>query len=337
MRRAVLAGIGAVVVVAAGAVAVWAATADDPVATGRSGDACTGPGSAGLVGFDEETGAVRWTNVVGDSVSRVWAGSAPVDGTAHVVVVGEDASVRTVVAATGAVDRCPDASKPRTEDLPVATTVDASGATARDRTAGAVDVVEVDGTRRWLVDGRQLVGASAGGVVVRSDIDRGAIEHDCCDGSSPSFSLELLDLEDGHVRWSEEVLGIQAVVTDDHVLVLDQFDGAPRTSGPSASAPPQRGRVTAYSLVDGREVWHARLPGVLGELYAADGTVYVPNGRGEPTLTAIDEQTGRTRWSAPLPEPGRGGDATEYGGTSGLAVADGVVAVVVQSTEPYRD
>lgn len=335
--RWIVAGVAAVAVVVAGGLVVRAQLGHGPPAMGRPSDRCRATGGAGLVGLDQRTGRVRWSNVVGESVSRMWAGSAPVDGKAHLVVVGEDGSARTVVARTGAVDRCPVPSKPRPEDLPVPATVDASGATAVDRVAGAVDVVEADGSRRWRADGRHLVGSSSGGVVVQSDIDQTAIEDDCCNGRAPALSIEVLVPASGTIRWSKEVPGVEAVVTPTHLVVLDQFDVATDLPGPTdPGSPPTMGRITAYSLADGREAWHARLPGVLTEVYASEGTVYVPAGRDRHALIAIDEVTGARRWQAPLPEPGRGGDATLYGGTSGLAVNDGVVAVVVQSVPPHR-
>lgn len=335
--RWIVAGAAAAVVVAGGLV-VRSQADHGPVARGRPSDRCRASGGAGLVGLDQRTGHRRWTNVVGDSVSRLWAGSAAVDGKDHLVVVGEDGSVRSVVARSGAVDRCPVPSKPRPEDLPVPTTVDATGATARDRIAGAVEVIEADGALRWRAQGRHLLGASGGGVVVQTDIDQHAIEDDCCNGRAPGLSIEVLDPATGEVRWSKEAPGIEVVVTSTHVVVLDQFDVATDLPGPTdPGSAPEVGRITAYDLVDGREAWHVRLPGVLTDVYATGGTVYVPAGRHGPELVAIDEQTGRRRWRAPLPQPGRGGDATLYGGTSGLATADGVVAVVVQSVPPYRD
>ena len=333
VRRAVLVGIGLVVAALVGVLVYRSETDAEPVAVGRSSDACPAEGAAGLVGLDAATGEVRWTNVVGDSVSKVWAGSAPVDGETHVVVVGEDASVRTVVAKTGAVDRCPDAAKPRPEDLPVPTTIDASGATARDRMAGAVEVVEADGSRRWLADGRELLGASSGGLVVHSDTDPRGIE-----SSPPAFSVEALEPATGAVRWQKDLPGVEAHVTDEHVIVLDQFPGLDVVPGPHTSMmAPDHVRVTAYSLADGHEAWHATIPGLAWEFHAVDGTVFVPVVGHGLELLAIDDRTGKRRWQVPLPEPGRGGTATGFYGVPGIAVADGVVVAAVQSTEPQED
>lgn len=330
--RPIVVGLAVVVVLVAGAIGVRAVLDDGPTARGRDTDRCRAAGGAGLVGLDARTGRVRWTNVVGESVSRLWAGSAPVGGKAHVVVVGEDGSVRTVVARTGAVDRCPVPSKPRPEDLPVPSTVDASGANARDRLAGAVEVVEADGSLRWLVDDRHLLGASSGGVVVQSDIDQAAIEDDCCTGRSPAFSIEVRDPLTGDVRWSKEVPGVEVLVTDGHLIVLDQFGGKRDAPSPlDQGIDDLLARTTAFDLADGREAW--RVDGSLGELFGADGTVYLAG----TSLHAYDERTGKLRWRTLLPQPGRGGAATEPGGATALAVADGVVAVVVQSVPPHRD
>lgn len=328
--------VGWIAVVAAGVVVAIRHRAR-PIAEGRATDACPAQGPAGLVGLDLATGEVRWTNVVGDDVADLWAPASRSAGGAgsgaRAYVLGSDGSVRRVVAETGAVDRCPAAASLRPADGRVPTTLDGRGALAAHRPEtggrlGTVAVTDPDGTVRWEVSARELVGSAPGAVVVRAD--EGA---DCCAGP-PDLDVEVREAETGEVRWRAELQGLEATVTSDLLVVTDQFDGA---GVPSDHRPPDGVRVTAYDLADGRVAWRAHVDGWGSTAFAGDDTVFVPAGQGHPELVALDAGTGRVRWTARLPTPGLGGPNTEYGGMPEVAVAGDTVVAVVQSTTPYRD
>jgi len=336
LRRSTWIGFGIVIGMAALLAIGWRLLPDDstPQAKGREGDACRATGPVGLVGLDARTGEERWANVVGHDVANVWTagpdGDVTSGGSGHVFVIGDSGRVRRVDAGSGAVVACTSIRELASEDIGHPAWVDASGALARDRTTRSVEVVEADGRSRWVEDGRVLVAASAGGIATQTNLGYEA--------GAPDLAIEVLEPATGAVRWAKAVPGLSGIATATHLVVVDQFGGSgevPDPTGPAATGP--GARITAYDLVDGIEAWHVDVEGTPQAAFADAGLVLVPGFDGAPTLTAVDEATGKLRWTQHLSEPGRGGDATEHGGIDGAAVAGDVVAVAVRSAEPYRD
>lgn len=336
MRRDTWIGFAVVIGLAAVLASVWILRPDDslPEAAGRKGDACTATGPVGLVGLDAASGEERWTNVVGTDVANVWTPGPDGDVTsgesADVFVIGDEGRVRRVAASSGAVEACTSIRKLSATEIGRPIAVDGSGALARDRTTSAVEVVEADGSSRWVQEGRTLVAASEGGIATQTNLGY--------EPGPPRLAVEVLDPERGEVRWAKEVGGLSAVATATHLVVVDQF-GVDPDSYPASpdDAGRQVARVTAYDLADGAEAWHVDVDGTPEVTFADAGLILVPGGDGGPTLTAVDDTTGAVRWTRPLPEPGRGGDDTELGGIDGAAVAGDVVVVAVRSAPPYRD
>lgn len=317
-------------------IGVVAVRAEEPLppASSRTGDACRASGPVGLVGLDRVTGDERWTNVVGDDVQNVWTSGPDGDVTSgdseHVDVIAGDGRVRRVAASTGAVDACSHVSKLAEDEVGRPIPVDAAGAFAREQVVGTVEVVEADGTVRWSRDGRSLVASSTGGVATRTDPEYSE--------GPPTFDLEVLDPVTGDARWHKDVPGLSAVATPTHLVVVDQFpDGSYPPDPMGSGAAGQQARVTAYDLADGDEAWHVDVAGTPQRSFADAGLILVPGFDGGPRLTAIDDATGKVRWTAALPQPGRGGHDTELGDIDGAAVAGDVVAVAVRSQPPYRD
>lgn len=333
MKRDAWLGIGAFAVVLALVAFLLVRDRPSPEATGREGDACSAAGPAGVVGLDLATGQERWTNVVGDGVENLWSPGPDGDVTSGdspaVDAVEGSGRVRQIAAATGTVTSCRPARELSEDELGHPVLVDASGATARDRAAGAAEVIEADGASRWVRDGRQLLAASAGGVATQTNTGY--------QDGPPTLAVEVLEPATGELRWAKEVPGLSAVATSTHLVVVDQF--------PAGSYPPEPGdvaeqqaRITAYDLSDGREAWHAAVAGSPQQTFPDAGLILVPGGdAGGPRVTAIDDATGAVRWDVPVAQPGRGGRFTEDGDVTGAAVADGVVVVAVLSAEPYRD
>ena len=332
MKRDTVLGIGIIVGVVAVLVVGWQLIGDDslPEASGREGDACEATGPVGLVGVDADTGAERWTNVVGGDLANLWTPGPDGDVTSgdsdEVFAIGEGQRVRRVDAANGAVAECTSIDGLAPEEVGRPVPVDATGALARDRTTSAVEVVEADGTSRWVRDGRVLVAASAGGVATQTNLEYRE--------GPPRLALEVLDPATGELRWAKDVPGLSGVATSTHLLVVDQFGG---TEGDLVGPPNQVARITAYDLVDGDEAWHVDAAGTPEVVYADAGLVLIPGFDAGPVLTVVDDATGEVRWRRTLSAPGRGGDETEPAVVVGGAVAGDVIAVAVQSTSPHRD
>lgn len=336
MRKNAVLGIGLVVAVAAAAVVGWRLLAEDPVpeAVGRPTDACPATGPAGLVGLDLETGKPRWTNVVGTDVANVWTpgpdGDVSSGDSSHAWVISASAKVRRVKASSGAVDRCPSIRSMAPTDIGRPIRVDETGATARDRVVGVVEVREADGAHRWEAEGSYLVGSSIGGVVVRT-----VLGQSCCADGGLVGPVRVLNPATGTVRWTEELVGDAATVTATHLVVVGDGHRPGTTAGVGAT--PEHTTVAAYDLADGTKSWSIEAPGWSSKAIADAGLVLVPGFDGGPILTAVDEGTGVVRWTASLPEPGRGGTYTEPGTITGAAVAGDTVVVAVESSAPYRD
>lgn len=333
MERGAWLGIGVLAVALALVAFLLLRDGSSPEAAGREGDACPASGLAGLVGLDLATGEERWTNVVGDGTENLWSPGPDGDVTSGdseaVYAVEGSGRVRQIAAATGTVESCRPARALSEDELGHAVPVDASGATARDRAAGAVEVIEADGTSRWVCDGRQLLAASVGGVATQTDPGY--------QDGPPDLAIEVLEPATGELRWAKEVPGLSAVATPTHLVVVDQFPGSSYPPEPGDMGK-QQARITAYDLVDGREAWHADVAGTPQEAIYDAGLIFVPGVDGAgPRVTAIDDATGAVRWDVPVAQPGRGGEFTEPGDVTGAAVADGVVVVAVLSDQPYRD
>lgn len=335
MKRDAWIGFGLFAAVLALVALVVTMTSDEdvPEATGRDGDACRASGPAGVVGLDLATGDERWTNVVGDGTENLWSPGPDGDVTSgdsdSAYAVAGSGRVRQITAATGAVESCRPAEELSEDELGHAVPVDASGATARDRAAGAAEVIEADGTSRWIRDGRQLLAASAGGVATQTNPGY--------QDGPPTLAIEVLEPATGELRWAKEVPGLSAVATPTHLVVVDQFpdDAYPPEPGDVGK---QQARITAYDLADGSEAWHVDVAGTPQQTFPDAGLILVPGGdSGGPRVTAIEDATGDVKWDVPVAQPGRGGRYTEDGDVTGAAVADGVVVVAVLSDQPYRD
>jgi outer membrane protein assembly factor BamB len=336
VRKQTVLGIGLVVALVAAAVVGWRVLIDDapPEATGRMTDACRAAGPVGLVGLDLDTGKEKWTNVVGDDVANVWTpgpdGDVSSGDSSHVWVISSTAKVRRLKASTGAVDQCPSIRSMAPNDIGRPARVDESGATARDRIMGVVEVREADETHRWEVEDSYLVGSSRGGVVVRSDMNQS-----CCANQGLDGTIRVLEPATGKVRWTRPITGSSATVTASHLVVVGDGQEPGTVEAPGKPAPTVP--ITAYDIADGSTVWSTEVSGSPWQAYADAGLVLVPGSNGGPILTVLDEATGTERWTATLPEPGRGGRYTAPGSVVGAAVAGDTVAVAVESEAPYRD
>ncbi len=336
-NRRLAGGVAAALLVVGGTGAiVWGDVLGEPVAESRADDACAAESPTGIAGLDLETGAVRWTNVIGPEPVGLWPTRDGGDG--HRVDIRDaDGTIRTVDRRTGDVAACRSIDDPDPLPYPEPRAVDDTGALPRLAAPRTVQVVEPDGSVRWSVPDRNLLGGTPTAVVAEV-----AIPGACCDESSARLAFEGLDPSTGERMWAIEVLGFEGVVTDDHLLVLDQSGGTGTMPRPTDEDHADRASVVAYSLADGTEAWRVDLDTMIFDLAADDGRVVLSHGaetvRTDDTgLALVDETTGELVWSVNDVNPGRGGEFTEGGALLGAEVGDGLVVVAIQAQAPYRD
>ena len=335
-ERGRLGGLGLAAVLVVGLVAVLggvmvlalrAESDPGPVATGRTGDACAASGPVGVVGVDLRSGRVRWANVVGEEPVGLWPTRAePQPGT--VDVRGEGGTIRSVDVGTGAVTSCRPATDPRPPPVPAPDLVDDSGAVARRIPSGPLELLEADGSVRWSVQDRYVVGVSSAAVVVET-----AIPFDEPRPADPV--LEVLDPATGTVLWEAPAPTSGVAVTEKHLVTIS---GGVTDHDPSAGGPYPAGFVVAHDLADGSEAWRVDLDPQVQVLGEQDGLVLVIVGGGMPDVVALEGSTGAVRWRAELPNPGRGGEWSERHGAPGrFVVLDDTVVIVVTAQVPRRD
>lgn len=309
---------------------------DNPIAKGRASDACPAKGPGGLVGFDLDTGQVRWTNVV-----RTDEYSTPIEPgrRGRVVVRSQNKPVSTVRAADGHVLSCRRAQSfdPEPGTAATGSTYGQFTFALADgwRYAGSgtapglnsitltVTATRPDGSKAWTAPGRNLVGAVPGTVVTEMP----EVYH----GSGRVMPLEALDAATGAVRWRKEVVANDAVVTSSHVVAVDVGESSGR----------QKSVLRAYRLKDGSLDWSTDLTSATyppSYLFVAGDTVYAPTDD-STRLVVIDPSKGRIRRAIDLPSPGVGGPWSKQGAVNGIVLDEstGTLVVAITAAQPEGD
>lgn len=283
-----------------------------------TGDACgLGHPPGAVVALDGETGALRWSRLVGDA--RGWrpTGLALADGT--LAVSGESGIVQGLASRDGSSRWCARGK--------VVSSVDDRLFTVHDD-----EIVELDtgtGTTGTVAPEvlPRLLERAAGPIAVRTST-----------GGFPQQALIVTasDRVTNHDLWTRTLPGYATVTTDDLVILNDQTNGTFEMDEWGASED-DRYRVTAYDLTTGDEAWSVPLP-PFGGLFLAEDRLYAKVWS-DDTVRAIDAQTGRVLWKVELDNPGRTSTYSERGDLTAVAVdpASGDVFVLLVSEKPYRD
>jgi alcohol dehydrogenase (cytochrome c) len=155
-----------------------------------------------------------------------------------------------------------------------------------------------------------------GHVKTPADLNRPVAQVDFSEGTG---EIVRLDLASGQIDWHVDVdtLPLGAVTISNDLLFTTLFDG----------------RVVAYSLEDGSEVWSARLPANTNSSLAIAGDRLVtaagfPQGAGQ-TAELVVFETGAERITPPTPEASDDQGETTEEGTSGGPPAGQTVQVGV--------
>lgn len=283
-----------------------------------TGDACgLGHPPGAVVALDGETGAVRWSRLVGDA--RGWrpTGLALADGT--LAVVGESGIVQGLATRDGASRWCARGKV-------------VSSADDRLFTIHGDEIVELDtgtGTRATVAPEvlPRLLEQAAGPIAVRTST-----------GEFPQQALIVTasDRATNRDLWTRNLPGYAAVTTDDLVILNDQTDGTFEMDEWGASQDDQY-RVTAYDITTGDQAWSVPLA-PFGALFLAEDRLYA-KAWSDDTLRSLDAHTGRVRWKVELDNPGRTSTYSERGDLTAVAAdpASGDVFVLLVSEKPYRD
>lgn len=168
----------------------------------------------------------------------------------------------------------------------------------RDGPGGSLDriwtrVTDGDGTLRFEVGGRPWVDyrrsvASRAGSVVSDGLPAGLLLMRLDAGIGDSGHVAALDARTGAVRWEGQRLA--------EVYPCVQVGGVLVAAG--------TGRVYAFDLATGRELWRGAAAEQAGGVSLTDGErLVLPTEVGDgPALTSFDIDTGATGWTVVLPE-----------------------------------
>jgi outer membrane protein assembly factor BamB len=291
----------------------------------RASDACPAAGRGALIGFDAQTGAVRWTNIVPpDGWLEADADTGAVhyrrltdylDGRSDRFLVVD----RTVDPATGAVTSCAATKEtiPQTERNeqirpdPLAEPLELDGMTVMKWGDGirATDG-GLTGAELWSIPhgqaqtrvGDELVVTGAG------------------DGRARTF---LLDLGTGETRWS----------------VREKLINIPGDGTPIVTADPTRSRqISGHDATSGELLWSGRLPplsraGAGSPAYPAGDLAIVPVREGGE-VAALDLTTGEIRWQTNGGSPGQNRRFSEPGQVGDVVRSpDGRTVIVAVNAE----
>lgn len=149
------------------------------------------------------------------------------------------------------------------------------------------------------------------------------------------LTITASDRATGEDLWSREVPGYQFVATHDLVIVNDQTNGTfTMSSAPGDLA--DHFTVSAYDLATGEDAWSIQVPR-FGELFLA-GEHILLKGWDDGEVRALDAETGRVLWAVEHDHPGRTGRYSEPGELTAVATDSrtGDLFVLLVSSRPYR-
>lgn len=312
-----------VVLVALAGTAAWRWRTDpdrrlgpDPTVEGIQCGLGQPPGS--VLSLDGDTGALRWSRLVGDGES--WPdGLAMADGT--LAVFADGMPIQGLAALDGAHRWCGEGDVVSSVDDRLFT-IHGDTFVELDAATGETEPIAPDVLPTLLEQ-------AADPIAVRSE----PVEY-----GRQGLTITATDRATGTDLWTREVPGYEMVTTDDLVLVNDQTNGTYTSISSSPGDPrPDLFSVTAYRLMTGDEAWSVRLPR-FGGLYLAGDRAYVI-GWDDHTVRAIDTATGQILWAKEHDHPARTGRYSEPGDLMAVAVdpETGDVFVLLLSIPPYRD
>lgn len=285
--------------------------------------ACTAEGNGGLVGFDAETGTVRWTRVTpfDPQISEV-------DGQLVLATTAKKEEREQVVdAADGHLGPCTDAptSKPVATPALLDEPIEIDGLTVVTWGSG-LRATDADGNGVWSTEHMRPQARLGDDLLVIGTGD---------DGTAPT--LERVDLRTGETRWSVEG-GLMRWPSDDGPLLVASMS--------------DDGRITNVDPDDGSTIWSTFLPDEplrygFGNAYPAGDVIVFPLAEGSK-VAVVDAATGELRWAGdggspaaeahPYDRSGQPGSYLPGSITSAALAPDGsTVVVAVRAEDPVRD
>lgn len=294
----------------------------------RASDACPVAARGALIGFDAETGDVRWTNIVPPD------GRLDVDGDEvhyrtlvnEVQKVKDEFTVvdRTVDPDLGSITACsasrqtipvPQLNEITGGDDPLEPPIELGGITVM-KWAEGIRATDLAAVGLWSTEDDRAIARVDDSLLVTGSRDDGQ-------------RTARIDLRTGEVEWS--VRGT--------LINVPPADGVAVTADPT-----HRRRITGYEVATGERLWTGELPpqsmppAATGMGYEGTDLMLVPQGEGG-RLSAIDLDTGKIRWQADGGSPGRNRRFPEPGYLAdAVRSPDGhTVIAVVSAQTAYLD